>query len=92
MGLFDFADLAGSFIRDDLAVRKYYLAIGLGSQRSVVRDQDEGDVILAVELFHQFEYMLAVTRIEIARRLIRKQYLWAVGESSGDGDTLLFAA
>jgi hypothetical protein len=66
--------------------------LGLRGQRRIVGYQDEGYVVLAVEVFHQVEYMLAVFGVEISGRFVGEQYLWRVGKGAGDGDTLLFAA
>src|SRR6478672_5392686 len=54
--------------------------------------EDESDVVFAVEVFHQVEYMLAVFCVEVAGRFVGEQYLWRVGKGAGNGDTLLFAA
>ena len=57
-----------------------------------MRDEYEGDVSLAVKVFHQFENVLAVLRIEIAGGFVCEEKFRLIGKGTCYCDTLLFAA
>ena len=58
----------------------------------VVRHEDDGEPVLAVELAEEAENLLARLRVEVAGWLIGDQKGAAVDERAGDRHALLFAA
>ena len=67
-------------------------AAGMGGDGRVVRHQDDGEPVLAVELAEEVENLLSRLRVEVAGRLIGDQEGAAVDERAGDRHALLLAA
>src|SRR6478672_11039417 len=67
-------------------------AVRVAGDFSLVCDEDDRDVFLAVEFAKHQQDLVAGVRIEVARRLVGEQKWWIVDEGPGDGDALLLAA
>jgi hypothetical protein len=65
--------------------------VGALGQRCVVGDDDERRVVMLYEIKQYFVKPLARLAVEIARRLIRKERRWLVGQGACHGYPLLLA-
>jgi hypothetical protein len=57
----------------------------------IMGDEDNRDLVVLIELLEHAEDLFACPRVEVSRRLIRKQNRRPVHQSPGDGHTLLLA-
>ena len=57
-----------------------------------MRDEDEGDADLLLDVLELLLHLLAQLQVERAKRLIEQQHARLVDERAGDGDALLLAA
>ena len=64
----------------------------MGGDSRVVRDEDDREAVLEVELAEEIENLLARLRVEVAGRLIGDQKRAPVDQRAGDRDALLLAA
>ena len=67
-------------------------AVGMGGDRRVVRDQDDRQAILAVEVAEEVEDLLAGLGVEVAGGFIGDQERAPVDQRPGDRDPLLLPA
>src|SRR5262245_31252653 len=58
----------------------------------VVRDHDDGFVVIAVEFFEQRQRLLRRSRVQVAGRLVGQNKIGVGDDSAGDGDALLLTA
>jgi hypothetical protein len=68
------------------------LPVAAPRQRFVVGDEYQRGALRAVEFQHQFDDLAAGGGVEVAGRLICKQYLRLDDKSAGDRHALLLAA
>src|SRR5262249_42122946 len=64
-------------------------ALGVAGHLRFVRDQDDRQPLLAVELLEHVEDLDAGARVEVAGRLVGEEEGGVVDEGAGDGDALL---
>ena len=75
----------------DAPIEEMDCSIGVtGVSRIMRHHADRG--ALAVQFTEQFHHGLSISRIQVARGLIRKQNGWLAAQRSSDGDALLLAA
>jgi hypothetical protein len=60
-------------------------------ERSVVRDHDDRRLTLLVDAVKKLVNLLARTRVEVARRLVREEELGLEDQRASERDTLLLA-
>src|SRR6266446_3609764 len=62
------------------------------SQRTLVRNHDDGHTQSRLNLAQQKQNLLAVDAIEVSGGFVSKQYRWAIDQGAGQRATLLLAA
>ena len=67
-------------------------AVGACGEIEVVRDEEQGGVLLAANIDDELHNRFARALVEVARRLVRQNQRRAVDERSRDGNALTFAA
>src|SRR5207249_52013 len=67
-------------------------ALRLVADGRVVRDDDEGEALLAVKALHQVDDLLGRLGVEVPGRLVGEDDVRLVHEGAGDRDPLLLAA
>jgi hypothetical protein len=63
----------------------------MGGDGGVMRHEDDGQPVLAIELAEQAEDLLAGLRVEVAGRFVGDQKRASIDERPGDRDALLLA-
>ena len=76
----------------DLAVDHPHDPVGLAADADVVRDDQEGQVVLSVQLPHQGDDLVGVLAVEVAGRLVGPDDRGVVDERTGDRHALALAA
>ncbi len=87
-----FAGFGFCVVRDDLPVAHGQGAIGIGGDVGLVRDDDDGDALLAIELRQRLHDLVRGAGIEVAGRLVGEQQAGRVDQRARDRDALLLAA
>src|SRR5262245_21752247 len=58
----------------------------------VVRDHDDGFVVIAIEFFEQRQRLLRRSRVQVAGRLVGQNKIGVGDDGAGDGDALVLPA
>ena len=77
---------------DDEAVAHLMHPVALFGDGGIVGHEEKGFALGFDEFFEQGEYAIGVCCVEITGRFIGEKHHGVVGQSAGDGDTLLLAA
>src|SRR6266540_7023793 len=81
-----------SLLLDNLAVEHSHDAVGLASDRDVVRDDEKREPALQVQPAHELHDLGRVLGVEIAGRLVGPHDRGVVDERAGDRDALALTA
>ncbi len=81
-----------ALVGEDAAIAHRHRASGISGDIGLVRHQDDGDALLAIELRQRLHDLVRGTRIEIAGGLVGKEQARRIDQRPRDRDPLLLAA
>jgi hypothetical protein len=77
---------------DDDTVLQPHQALAARGHVGFVRDDDDGQALLAVERTQQVQHLFGGARVQVAGGLVGQQQRWLVDQRARDGHALLLPA
>ena len=80
------------YILDDQPVAKHHVPFRVRGDFRFVRDEQDGDALIAIELLEKRHDFFARFRVQVSRGLISQEHGRPRHQGPGDGDALLLSA